>query len=461
MNDLLRLLTLQDPNTRVVLAGATLLGVAAGVIGCLAVLRRRALVGDAVAHASLPGVCVAFLVMGDRDFIGLLAGALVFGALAAGFVSGVRAFTRIKEDAAIAIAVGGFFGVGIVLSRIIQGVPGGNKAGLDGFIFGKAASMVRSDAWLLAGIAVALLAAAGLLAKEFRLFCFDPAFAASQGWPVRRLDLGLMFLVCVCTVAGLPAVGVVLIVSLMVIPPVAARFWSDRFDVVVGLSGLFGGGAGFLGTALSATLDSPASAASGGSRGWPTGPLITLVAAGLFVVSMLVAPTRGVVPGWLRRRDLTRKIAVQNVLRAAHEHLEPGGDFLRSWPVEGIHDAGRGVGLARSAGLVAPAAEPGRWVLTPAGVVEARRVVRVHRLWELFLIRHADIAADHVDRDADQIEHVLPPNCSRNWRLMRRRACAWIGLILPTRSRPGGSCREPGLGRSLGVLPRRRLRGAS
>jgi manganese/zinc/iron transport system permease protein len=124
---------------------------------------------------------------------------------------------------------------------------------------------------------------------------------------------------------------------------------------------------------------------------------------------MLVAPTRGVVPGWLRRRDLTRKIAVQNVLRAAHEHLEPGGDFLRSWPVEGIHDAGRGVGLARSAGLVAPAAEPGRWVLTPAGVVEARRVVRVHRLWELFLIRHADIAADHVDRDADQIEHVLPP----------------------------------------------------
>lgn len=407
MDQFIRLLSLQDANTRVVLLGATVLGVAAAVIGSFAVLRKRSLVGDAVAHAALPGVCTAYFVVGERNFAAFLIGATVFGVLAAAFVSLVKNFTRIKEDAAIAMAIGGFFGLGIVLSRLIQNQPEGNRAGLDSFIFGKAASMVRDDARLILGVAAGVLGVCALLAKEFKVLCFDREFASSQGWPTLLLDLLLMGLVCVCTVVGLPAVGVVLMVALLVIPPVAARFWTHRLGAMLVIAAVFGGLSGFLGTALSATLPSPAGALS---RGWPTGPLIVLVAAAIFSISLLAAPRRGLIADLVRRGLLRRRVATQNLLRDVYEAMERTGDFGAIWSPAGVARDGAfppGV-LARSRreGLIAPA--NGGYTLTGEGRLAAARVVRAHRLWELYLIEQADIAADHVDRDADQIEHVLP-----------------------------------------------------
>src|SRR5688572_3108879 len=168
MDDLIRLITLQDANTRVVLLGIALLGLAAGVVGSFAVLRRRALVGDALAHASLPGVCMAYFVVGDRNFAAFLAGALVFGVLGVAAISLIRAYTRIKEDAALGIVLSSFFGLGIMLSDIIQRQPSGNRAGLDTFIMGKAAGMVRQDVMIIGGVAAAVLAATALLFKEFK-----------------------------------------------------------------------------------------------------------------------------------------------------------------------------------------------------------------------------------------------------------------------------------------------------
>ncbi|MFN0010108.1 MAG: iron chelate uptake ABC transporter family permease subunit [Phycisphaerales bacterium] len=415
-DQLVRLLTLQDANTRVVLIGTMLLGIASAVIGSFAVLRRRSLVGDAVAHAALPGVCLAFMVVGDRNFAAFMVGALVLGIAAAAFIAFVKGATRIKEDAAIGLAIGGFFGVGIVLSRVIQNQPSGNRAGLDSFIFGKAASMVAEDAWLIAGVAAVVLVAVAVLYKEFKVLCFDRDFAASQGWPAMALDLSLMLLVCICTVAGLPAVGVVLMVSLLVIPPAAARFWTHRLGTMVILAGVFGGLAGVLGTALSATIPAPA---SGLSRGWPTGPLITLVAAAFFIVSLVAAPRRGILADVLRRAALRRRIADQNLLRNVYEMLEPGGNLSAPWTAaslaRGRASLSRGSGgpmrAALRSGLVLRHAAGGGegFVLSPAGQAAAARVVRVHRLWEMFLITQADIAVDHVDRDADQIEHVLSP----------------------------------------------------
>jgi manganese/zinc/iron transport system permease protein len=419
----LRLITLQDPNTRVVLLGATVLGIAAAVVGALAVLRKRSLVGDAVAHAALPGVCAAYFVVGQRSFVAFLVGATLFGVLAAAFVAAVRAYTRIKEDAAIAIAIGGFFGLGIVMSRIIQNQPGGNRAGLDSYIFGKAASMVQDDARTILLVAGAVLLAVALLYKELKLLCFDRDFAAGQGWPTFTLDLLLMTLVCVCTVVGLPAVGVVLMVALLVIPPVAARFWSDRLGVVIVLAGILGGASGLLGTVLSATLPAPDGALS---RGWPTGPLIVLVAAAGFIFSMLLAPRRGLLADALARISLRRRVALQNLLRDAYEHLEHRADtgagnnrdraldqppdLGAAWNARDITRDGSAAhpALARAMrqGLVARTSTG--CVLTREGQLAAARVVRAHRLWELYLIEQADIAADHVDRDADHIEHVLP-----------------------------------------------------
>ncbi|MBA4119465.1 MAG: hypothetical protein C0513_02015 [Isosphaera sp.] len=407
MDQFLRLLTLQDTNTRVVMLGTTVLGIASAVVGCFAVLRKRSLVGDAVAHAALPGICLAYLVVGERHFAALLLGAMLAGVTAAAFVAAVRALTRVKEDAAIGMAIGGFFGLGIVLSRLIQGQPGGDRAGLDSFIFGKAASMVSGDARLILAVALAALAAVALLYKELKLLCFDRDFAAGQGWPTLALDLALMALVCLCTVVGLPAVGVVLMVALLVIPAVAARFWTSTLSTMLVLAAIFGGASGLVGTALSATVPVPAGALS---RGWPTGPLIVLVAAGIFGVSLLCAPRRGLLADLWRRAALRRRVALQNLLRDAHEWLEHAGSFDAPWRAQTVSRSGRAAPrlLARLAaqGLIAPAA--GGFVLTKDGRLAAARVVRSHRLWELYLIEQADIAADHVDRDADQIEHILP-----------------------------------------------------
>ena len=225
------------------------------------------------------------------------------------------------------------------------------------------------------------------------------------------LDLGLMMLVCICTVVGLPAVGVVLMVSLLVIPPAAARFWTDRLGTMVVLAGALGGLAGALGTALSATIPAPE---GGLSRGWPTGPMITLVAAAIFVVSLLVAPRRGVLADVVRRTSLRRRIATQNFLRRVYEMLEPGDNLAAAWSTADLRRVGTpGSVLAQikgatRAGLVTASA--GKYMLTPEGRAGAARVVRAHRLWEIFLITQADIAVDHVDRDADQIEHILPPD---------------------------------------------------
>ncbi|MBX3401783.1 MAG: metal ABC transporter permease [Phycisphaeraceae bacterium] len=299
LSDLARFVSLQDANTRTVVLGACALGVACGVVGCLATLRRRALLGDAVAHAALPGVCAAFFVVQSRSFAALMLGALVFGALAAGLVALVRAWTRVREDAAIGIAIGSFFGLGVVWSGMISRRPEGAAAGLDGFIFGKAASMTSADVFAIGAVAAACLAVVALFYKEFKALTFDEEFAAAQGWPTVALDLLVMALVCACTVAGLPAVGVVMVVALLVIPPAAARCWTDRLGVLLLLAGGIGLFAAVVGVGLSATLPAPRGALT---RGWPTGPLIVLVAAAVFVVGALLSPRRGVLAQARRRR---------------------------------------------------------------------------------------------------------------------------------------------------------------
>ncbi|MBY0113926.1 MAG: metal ABC transporter permease [Phycisphaerales bacterium] len=409
MNDFLRLITLQDANTRTVLLGTGSLGLAAGVIGALAVLRRRALVGDALAHAALPGVCVAFLVFRERSLPLFLLGALVFGVLGVLTMNAIRRFTRIKEDAAIAIVLGSFFGLGIMLSGMIQRLPSGNRAGLDSFLFGKAAGMVHADLLISAAACILALLGVAALYKELKLVGFDREFAGSLGWPVGFLDLTLMALLAIVTVVGLPAVGVVLMAALLIIPGVTAKFWTDRLAPHLALAGLFGMLSGLLGSALSAVLPSPNSSMS---RGFPTGPLIVLVAGTLFVGSLLFAPRRGLVARWRTARLLQQHIDDEHLLRDLYELQEAGTPASlstlaerRTWRTGSLHAA-----LRRALTNADVTDRNAVITLTASGLTRAVRVIRSHRLWELYLHEHAGVAPDHVDRDADLIEHFITPN---------------------------------------------------
>jgi manganese/zinc/iron transport system permease protein len=280
---------LMDPNVRTVLLGTTALGAASGAVGAFATLRRRALLGDALSHAALPGVCLAYFAFGAKHLGLFMLGALAAGLLGSACIAALARWTRVRQDAATALVLSGFFGMGIVLSRAVQSHSGGAAAGVDGFILGKAASMTQADAWTVGATGLAVVVTLLALARPLKVAIFDPSFARAQGWPVARLDFMLMALVALTVVAGLPAVGAVLMVALLVIPAAAARLCAQRLGTVVALSMSFGALAGAGGTLASALVPPPDGTFV---RGWPTGPLIVLVAAALFMVVLAVSQVR-------------------------------------------------------------------------------------------------------------------------------------------------------------------------
>jgi manganese/zinc/iron transport system permease protein len=286
------------------LLGVTLLGACSGVIGCFAVLRRRSLVGDAISHATLPGVCLAFLIAGEKQFSMMLFGAFISGLLGIGALALLKQWTRIKEDAAIALVLSVFFGAGVVLASIIQQKGGSGRAGWDAFIFGKSAGIVWDDVKLIALLVFGTIAIVTLCYKEFKLVTFDPEFALVQGWPARRLDFALMLLLVVAVVVGLPAVGILMMAAMLIIPAAAARFWTYRLAYMILLSGSIGALSGCIGTFLSDWIPN-----------MPTGPCIILVATAFFFVSFLCAPERGF---------LARKLAQHRDRQALLEDLRTG-----------------------------------------------------------------------------------------------------------------------------------------
>lgn len=304
-----------DPNTRWILMGCTLLGLGSGVIGSFTFLRRESLLGDTLAHAALPGVCVAFMLHEVKSAGLFLAGALLAGIAAVLCVSAISRWSKIKPDAAMGIVLTFFFGIGTVMLTHIQHSGSGSQSGLDKYLFGQAAAMVTSDVYTLMGVSVLLIVAAMLLFKEFKLISFDPGFARGIGLPVGLLEHGLLILTTVAVAAGIQAVGVVLVAALLITPAAAARYWTDRLPVMLAFAGLFGALSGASGAAIS-TL----------GEGIPTGPVTVLAATLLFAVSLLLAPRRGLASRAMRRRVLRAEYARSAVQRSgAPEAAEGGG----------------------------------------------------------------------------------------------------------------------------------------
>ncbi len=398
-----RFLTLADANVRFVLLGSLLIGATSGLLGSFAVLRRRSLVGDALAHAALPGVALAYLWTGSKALSVLLAGAAISGVLGVLVIQFITNFTRIKADAAIGIVLSVFFGIGIVLLTHIQRVGSGNQSGLDKFLFGQAASLVSDDLEVMSVLAGLIILAVVLFFKEFKALIFDPGFLQVLGYSTRWIDVLLMGLIALTVMVGLQAVGVVLIAAMLITPAVTARFWTENLHKMVLLAAAFGGFAGIVGTFISSLAPRI-----------PTGPVMVLIATLCFVVSALLAPRRGVLARWLRERHNRRREAQQHFLRACVE-VQADLEQLRVLSVEELAiEMGRsqesikreGRRLERK-GLVTWSEEG--FALTESGLEDGLFVVKSHRLWEHYLYYREILDADHVDRPADEVEHLLTP----------------------------------------------------
>lgn len=292
-------------NFQWVFVSTLLLGIAAGLIGCLAYWKKQSLMSDALSHAALPGVVLAFLLFQTKELGVLIIGASISALLGAFFIQVIQSTTRIKEDTAMGMILAVFFGGGIVLLTIVNRSSGGNQAGLDQFIFGQAAAMVRSDVIFMSILAAFVISVILIGFKEWKLFLFDPNFAKGLNLSVRGMNIIYLLILVLTIVIGIQAVGVILMAALLIIPPVSARYWTHSFHTMMWLSGLFGGISGAIGTTLSAM-----------GQGWPTGPFIVLTSGTLFLISLFFGMKKGMFVETIMLRKKKKKM-VQELISSS------------------------------------------------------------------------------------------------------------------------------------------------
>lgn len=370
-------------NTALVTIGAALLGGSAGAIGTFVLLRKRSLVSDAISHATLPGLCLAFIIMalatGDGRWIaGLMIGAAASAGVGLILVEWITRRTRLTEDAAIGAVLAVFFGFGIVLLTVIQSLETGRQAGISGYLVGSTAGMLRSEAETIAIAAFLSGVAIFALRRPFTLVCFDQEYAAVRGINVRATDLAMMGLLLAITVIGLKVAGLVLIVALTIIPPVAARFWTDRPEPMVIIAAGLGAIAAYVGAVIS-SLD----------HGLPTGALIVLVAFALFIVSLLLSPRHGLLASALKQRAFQTLVHERQGLTA----LARGETIYDAFTLKVL----KRKDLIRVDG-----------VATPAGRIAAAAVMRDEARWSLYRKLFPDDAASVAHHGIAPIADTLP-----------------------------------------------------
>jgi len=404
MNSLWEFLSFSDPNIRYVAFGSVLLTASSAIVGSFTFLNKKSLVGDAIAHAVLPGICLGFLLAGTKNPIALIVGAFVTGWISLVLVEYITTKTRIKEDTAIGLILSLFFGIGILMLTVIQKSGNASQSGLDHFLFGKAASLVGSDLITFSIVAVILLVMVLALFKEFSLLAFDKDYARSIGLPVKGIELILTSLIVLAVVIGIQAVGVVLMAAILITPAAAARFWTDKITVMFFLASVFGAISGLSGAFISYTAPS-----------MPTGPWIVIVISTIAFVSFFFAPTRGVIGRYIRQAKIRKTINDENVLKILYQLGEENKNFFIPRLVDEIirkrfYDKQALISILKRLtrqGYIERTRN--LWGLTEEGKNRAQRVVKIHRLWELYLTTYMHIAPDHVHEDADTIEHLLTP----------------------------------------------------
>lgn len=371
------------------LTASMLVGMACGVIGCFVILRGMAMVGDAISHAVLPGVVVAFMLAGTGP-LALFLGAMGAGVLTTVLINLIQNNSRIKGDSAIGLVFTVFFAIGVIL---ISALPRGTHFDLKCFLFGNPLAVGTPDLWMMVIVAALVCGVVLLLFHPLRLASFDPVMAASIGLRPKAVHYLVMFLLAATVVASLQAVGIIMVVAMIIAPGATAYQWTDRLGVMLILSavvGLFSAGLGFIVSFW---------------QNWPTGPAMTVVAGGLFILSMFFSPSYGIIANTVKRRRNVRHIAVEDLLKTLvrlPEYLSNVDQLADSTglKVEKIRSLGR---YLRKKGLIG-VQEKNTFQLTHRGEEEARGMLRTHRLWEALLSK-TGIDKAQIHPLAERLEH--------------------------------------------------------
>lgn len=404
IDQILEFFSFQDVNIRYVALGTVLLGASSAIVGCFTFLRKKALVGDTIAHSILPGICLSFIIFKTKDPLMLLLGAMVSGWISVYLVDYISAKSKIKPDTAIGLVLSVFFGVGVLLLTFIQHSGNAAQAGLDKFLFGKAASLVQDDVITFGIVSILLIGTIILFFKQFSLISFDLNFAKAIGLPVRMFEVLLSTLTVLAVAIGIQTVGVVLMAAMLITPAAAARFWTDKLKVMIVIASVIGAFSGLFGAFISYTAPS-----------MPTGPWIVVVLSFIAIGSLLVAPKNGAISKMRKQQKNRRKILQDNILKLLYKLGEKENDYFKNRSMIKLKNHReipknkfiRGLKILKKKNQVAHVND--QWVLTEEGKQAGMRIVRIHRLWELYLTTYLRIAPDHVHEDAETIEHIITP----------------------------------------------------
>jgi manganese/zinc/iron transport system permease protein len=401
MEDFVYFFTFQDPSITWVVLGITLLGIGSAYVGTFSFLDKKALLGDAISHAVLPGICLGFILAGEKNPVYIVTGAFLSGALATFLSSWLKKNTKLSEDTIIATILSVFFGIGIVMLTALQKSGNPEIAGLNSFIFGNAIGISETDLMIYGGLSLTIIAVLTLLLKEFRLMVFDPNYGKAIGFPMEAIRFLFNVLMILAVVIGIQAIGVVLMAALLITPGAAARFWTDRLNPLLILAACFSIVSGILGTYISFVLPQ-----------MPTGPWVVVFLSLIALLSFMFSPKSGIVFRYFSRKSYLRKTHRDHLMKALYKAKEENKNGLSIEEIyelypyqkaqidQSIKDLLQVGFIAKNQSLVN---------LTPQGISDAMRIVRLHRLWELYLNEFMNIAPDHVHESAEQMEHLITP----------------------------------------------------
>jgi ABC-type Mn2+/Zn2+ transport system permease subunit/Mn-dependent DtxR family transcriptional regulator len=376
------------------LLASVLVGIVNGALGCFIILRRMAFIGDALSHAVLPGVVIAFMVAGKGHFA-LFLGAVFAGIVTAVLIGFVNRNSRIKEDSAIGVVFIGMFALGILLISRLQAV----HLDLQHFLFGDPLGVSPGDLYLTGVIGAVIILSILLFYKQLQLTSFDPIMATAIGMNTAFVNYFLMGILSMTIVASLQAVGIILVVAMLITPGATAYLLTERLPRMIVITSAIGAIAAILGLYISYWMN------------YSSGAAMVIVVTIIFLATLVFAPRQGILVKALQRKRARDKHIRDDILKAVYHYEKDMG---------GADAAGiasyLGVEKRRMESIIRRMVKrsllkytgTSQTTLTPEGEKLALKLIRSHRLWETYLAEKAGVGWEHVDEEAERLEHNLP-----------------------------------------------------
>lgn len=419
-----------DPILRGPTVGCMLMCLAAALVGVIVFLRKESLLGESLSHAAYPGVVLGIAIAGalglsdaQESAISLLVmgGAFLSALLGLWVIGFLQRRLKVKPDASLCLVLSTFFGVGLTIASQVQFTHTVLFRQAQAYLFGQAATMHDTHIQIYGALSLAIIIAITILYKELQLIVFDCDYALSLGVPVRPVNGALFILIVLAVVIGIRSVGVVLMSAMLIMPAAAARQFSNRLYVIFPLAALFGMLSGFFGNYFSVTLSSAVELDHSNARlALPTGPMIVMVAALICFLSLLFAPARGVlIRGW-RIAAFRYKSICENVMKTLwrfnHDREVSLSEIAALQSTSPVYLRLILANLWYNGWLMRIGKN--KYRLTHEGYLWGAKIVRLHRLWEVYLVDYLGMGAERVHRSAEEMEHIITPELEKELTLL-------------------------------------------